>query len=63
MSSIFLTCVQHHVALEEVVLAEAPGAEGASVGPGPAVDEHMTLEVAGRGEALVTNAALVGLVL
>ena len=55
--------MQHHVALEEVVLAESPGAEGASVRPGPAVDEHVTLEVAGRGEALVTNAALVGLVL
>ena len=49
--------MQHHVALEEVVLAEAPGAEGASVGPGSAVDEHVTLEVAGRWEALVTNTA------
>ena len=51
------------MAPEQVLLAEAPAAERAAVGPATTVDELVRLEVPGRGEALVAQPALVRLVL
>ena len=59
----FLTVVHHHVALEKVVFAEAPGTVGTPVRPGPAVDEHVTFQISGSWETFVAQPALVGLVL
>ena len=43
--------------------AESPVADVAAVGPGPVVDVHVGLEVAGRRETLLAQLALMWLVL
>ena len=49
--------------LEKVVFAEAPGAVRTPVGPGPAVDKHVTFQISGSWETFVTQPALVRFVL
>ena len=61
--NLFLTVVHHHVTLEKVVFAEAPGAVRTPVGPGPAVDKHVTFQISGSWKTLVTKPALVRFIL
>ena len=55
--------MHHHVALQEVVFAEAPGAVRTPVRPGPTVDKHVTFQIARSWETFVAQSALVRFVL
>ena len=49
--------------LQKVMFTEAPGTVGTPVGPGAAVDKHVTFQISGSWETFVTQPALVGFIL
>ena len=55
--------MHHYVTLQKVMFAEPPGTVGTPVGPGPAVDKHVTFQISGSWKTFVTQTALVRFVL
>ena len=63
ITGLLVAVVHLHVVPQVCLLAEAPVADLALVGPGPGVNIHVALQIPGGGEGFGTQKALVRLLL